>query len=147
MAVTINKGIDYVKDIIHHWYGETINQKKCFFCTGNIIKCNYRSRYWNNLSGHVHVEEENNIYQCNGTNCNDCRLPICYRCCNKCKYCDRFLCPKCIKYVYIEYDDFVNDEENEENEENNIVINRTDFVSQCSRKCLYPERHLASSNE
>lgn len=122
MTTSLNKGIDYIKDIINTWCGETIGKNKCNICTGNIKKCNNHQKYSYNKYGHIHMEDDN-IYQCTGTRCKDCRIPICYDCAKQCHDCERFLCPLCVKYIYVEYDD--ND------------ISHTSFWSRCSRNCLY----------
>jgi hypothetical protein len=130
MNNSINKSIDYVKDIMSHWCNETISKKTCHICQGNIIKCNYYSRFWNDVSGHVHIEDDDNIYQCTGTKCNDCNISICYMCCKQCQYCDRFLCPKCVKYIYNEFDD-------DSNKEDITIVSKTSFIAKCGKKCLY----------
>jgi hypothetical protein len=111
--------IRYVNEMFNYYAGTTgnyedkvINLNKCNICFTNIKKCNYVSRLFFTTIGHVHIEnninyninenKKDNVYQCNGSTCNSCKIPICYTCAKQCNDCNRFLCVKCVKYIYTE---------------------------------------------
>jgi hypothetical protein len=142
--------IKYVKEIFNYYSGvndhhkdNNINPNQCNICFKDIKKCNYVSSFWLTTIGHVHIENDengkDNVYQCNGSKCNSCKIHICYTCAKQCRDCNRFLCVKCVKYIYIET------EKNIKDNISNISLDldywdkeyETSFIPKCQNNCLY----------
>jgi hypothetical protein len=143
--------IIHVKEIFNYYTGisnnnkdNNLNSNQCNICLKNIKKCNYISRFWFTSIGHVHIENDednkDNVYQCNGSICNSCKLPICYSCSKQCIDCNRFLCVKCVKYIYLE-----TEKEMEIDNTSDISFDLdywhkeydTSFIPKCEKNCLY----------
>ena len=100
------------------------------------MKCKYESYHQINRMGHVHIDNNrtghgnsnDNVYICNGTTCNGCKLNICYDCTHQCHYCNKCLCVKCIFYKY---------EEKNQNLSDTDINNKIIIVchNECSNEC------------
>lgn len=106
----IKENINIIKNVINYWggYDNIIDDKliSCYFCLENIILCPDRQSNIDTF-GHIHIKNkvknnsnDDNIYTCEGSVCQQCNVNLCYQCGQNCDNCGYLTCPKCITYQY-----------------------------------------------